>query len=122
MADPSTYTVGWICALTTELVAARSLFDEEYEVNLDVQSPGDNNSYSLGRMGNHEVVVASLPMAEYGIAPAASVARDMLRTFPNIRVGLMVGIGGGAPSSQHDIRLGDVVVSVPSEARGGVLH
>ncbi|KAF5531520.1 hypothetical protein FPHYL_13916 [Fusarium phyllophilum] len=122
MADPSTYTVGWICALTTELVAAKSFFDEEYEVTLEAQAPKDNNSYSLGRMGRHDVVVACLPKAEYGIAPAASVARDMLRTFPNIRVGLMVGIGGGAPSPQHDIRLGDVVVSVPSGDKGGVLH
>ncbi|EXA38333.1 hypothetical protein FOVG_10280 [Fusarium oxysporum f. sp. pisi HDV247] len=73
-------------------------------------------------MGKHDVVVASLPRAEYGIAPAASVARDMLRTFPNIRVGLMVGIGGGAQSPVDDIRLGDVVVSVPSGAKGGVLH
>ncbi|PNP61564.1 hypothetical protein FNYG_13714 [Fusarium nygamai] len=122
MADPSTYTVGWICALTTELVAAKSFFDEEYEVTLEAQAPGDNNSYSFGRMGRHDVVVACLPRAEYGIAPAASVARDMLRTFPNIRVGLMVGIGGGAPSPEHDIRLGDVVVSVPSGDKGGVLH
>ncbi|KAF5644142.1 hypothetical protein F25303_6075 [Fusarium sp. NRRL 25303] len=122
MADPSTYTVGWICALTSELVAAKSFFDEEYEVTLDAQAPGDNNSYSFGRMGKHDVVVASLPRAEYGIAPAASVARDMLRTFPNIRVGLMVGIGGGAPRPEHDIRLGDVVVSVPSGAKAGVLH
>jgi len=122
MADPSTYTVGWICAVTTELVAAKSFFDEEYEVTLDAQAPGDNNSYSFGRMGKHDVVVASLPRAEYGIAPAASVARDMLRTFPNIRVGLMVGIGGGAPRPEHDIRLGDVVVSVPSGEKGGVLH
>ncbi|KLP10572.1 uncharacterized protein Y057_3779 [Fusarium fujikuroi] len=73
-------------------------------------------------MGKHDVVVASLPRAEYGIAPAASVARDMLRTFPNIRVGLMVGIGGGAPRPEHDIRLGDVVVSVPPGAKGRVLH
>ncbi|KAF5613029.1 heterokaryon incompatibility protein het-E-1, partial [Fusarium tjaetaba] len=121
MADPSTYAVGWICALTTELVAAKSFFDEEYEVTLEAQAPGDNNCYSFGRMGRHDVVVASLP-AEYGIAPAASVARDMLRTFPNIRVGLMVGIGGGAPSPRHDIRLGDIVVSVPSGDKGGVLH
>ncbi|EWZ34381.1 hypothetical protein FOZG_12357 [Fusarium oxysporum Fo47] len=46
----------------------------------------------------------------------------MLRTFPNIRPRLIVGIGGGAPSPKHDIRLGDVVVSVPFGAKGGVLH
>ncbi|KAF5604474.1 multiple ankyrin repeats single kh domain protein [Fusarium subglutinans] len=122
MADPSTYTVGWICALTKELVAAKSFFDEEHAVTLDVQDPADNNSYSFGRMGKHDVVVASLPMSVYGTVSAATVARDMLRTFPNIRVGLMVGIGGGAPSPQHDIRLGDVVVSAPSGTRGGVLN
>ncbi|RYC62760.1 hypothetical protein CHU98_g3443 [Xylaria longipes] len=42
------------------------------------------------------------------------VARDMVRSFPNVRIGLMVGIGGGAPSSRHDIiRRGDIVVSSP---------
>jgi nucleoside phosphorylase len=34
----------------------------------------------------------------------------------------MVGIGGGAPSSAHDIRLGDVVVSQPSGTIGGVIQ
>ncbi|KAK1838827.1 ankryin repeat protein [Colletotrichum chrysophilum] len=44
----------------------------------------------------------------------------MLHSFPNMRIGLMVGIGGGAPSQKHDIRLGDVVVSTPNSGRGGV--
>jgi nucleoside phosphorylase len=36
----------------------------------------------------------------------------------------MVGIGGGAPSEKHDIRLGDVVVSSPvcGGQTGGVIH
>jgi hypothetical protein len=34
----------------------------------------------------------------------------------------MVGIGGGAPSPKHDIRLGDVVVSTPTGRTGGVIH
>lgn len=46
----------------------------------------------------------------------------MLRSFPSLRFGLMVGIGGGAPSSKHDIRLGDVVVSTPVGSSGGVIH
>ncbi|KAG9673227.1 hypothetical protein KCU99_g10102, partial [Aureobasidium melanogenum] len=44
----------------------------------------------------------------------------MLHSFPNIRVALMVGIGGGAPTAENDIRLGDVVVSIPKDGRGGV--
>lgn len=50
------------------------------------------------------------------------VARDMLRSFPNVRIGLMVGIGGGAPSPRHDIRLGDVVVSSRDGDKGGVFQ
>ena len=61
------------------------------------------------------MVIAVLPDGEYGISSATSVARDMLHSFPNIRIGLMVGIGGGpggAPSAIHDIRLGDLVLAV----------
>jgi nucleoside phosphorylase len=34
----------------------------------------------------------------------------------------MVGIGGGVPSAEHDIRLGDVVVSKPTGSTGGVIQ
>lgn len=44
-----------------------------------------------------------------------------MRSFLNIRVGLMVGIGGGAPSQKHDIRLGDIVVSAPGDGKSSVL-
>ncbi|CAG9987082.1 unnamed protein product [Clonostachys byssicola] len=54
--------------------------------------------------------MAMLPSNFPGKVSAASVASHMVRTFQNIRVVLMVGIGGGAPSKANDIRLGDVVV------------
>src|SRR6185437_7843096 len=73
-------------------------------------------------IGKHNVVIAVLPDGEYGTTSAAVVARDMLHSFPNIRIGLMVGIGGGAPSQKHDIRLGDIVVSAPRDGKGGVLQ
>jgi hypothetical protein len=34
----------------------------------------------------------------------------------------MVGIGGGVPSKDVDIRLGDVVVSKPTRIYGGVVQ
>jgi nucleoside phosphorylase len=34
----------------------------------------------------------------------------------------LVGIGGGAPSQKHDIRLGDIVVSTPQDGKGGVFQ
>ena len=118
--EPRVYTVGWICALTSEYIAARNLLDEKH--GDAVPSQGDSNSYTLGRMGWHNVVIACLPRGKIGNVSAASVASDMLRSFESIRFGLMVGIGGGAPTNDIDIRLGDVVVSSPDRQVGGVLH
>lgn len=121
MSDPQNYTVGWISAITTESVAAQQFFDERHDGPEHV-SRNDNNVYSLGKIGRHNVVMAALPDGEYGVTTAATVARDMLHSFPNIRIGLMVGIGGGAPSSKHDIRLGDIVVSSRDGGQGGVFQ
>jgi nucleoside phosphorylase len=117
MSNPKDYTVGWVCAVTAEYVAAQAFLDEEHE-KPEVISTNDSNVYTLGKMGKHNVVIAVLPKGEYGTPAAASVARDMLHSFPNIRIGLVVGIGGGAPSKTHDIRLGDIVVSVPRDGKG----
>jgi nucleoside phosphorylase len=121
MSNPKDYTVGWICAISTEYVAAQAFLDEKQE-GPEYVSPNDNNDYTLGKVGKHNVVIAVLPDGEYGISSAAGVARDMLHSFPNVRIGLMVGIGGGAPSSKHDIRLGDIVVSAPRDGNGGVFQ
>ncbi|KAJ8111020.1 hypothetical protein OPT61_g6283 [Boeremia exigua] len=119
--DRDSYTVGWICALSTESTAARVFLDEAYQRPDDLTT-NDSNDYVLGRIGGHNVVIVVLPEGEYGIASAAAVAMGMLRSFPSIRLGLMVGVGGGAPSTKHDIRLGDVVVSSPREGKSGVFQ
>ena len=101
-------------------MAACELLDEEH-LSLPTSSVHDDNAYTLGHIGDHHIVIACLPKGRYGIASAASVAKDMLRSFESIRIGLMVGIGGGAPSDKHDIRLGDVVVGYPVKKEGGVV-
>ncbi|KAH9238716.1 hypothetical protein K456DRAFT_48916 [Colletotrichum gloeosporioides 23] len=121
MSDPQIYTVGWICAITAEFVAAQAFLDEEHAGPRQT-ARHDNNSYVLGKTSGHNVVIATLPNGQYGTTSAATVARDMLHSFPNVRIGLIVGIGGGAPSQKHDIRLGDVVVSTPNGGRGGVFQ
>lgn len=115
------YTVGWVCALSHEMTAAKCMLDEIHE-DLQEQDTSDHNSYLLGRIQHHDIVIACLPAGIYGTTPAATVAKDMLRTFPSIRFGLLVGIGGAAPSSTHDIRLGDVVVCEPHGVTGGVIQ
>ncbi|KAF2804424.1 purine and uridine phosphorylase [Mytilinidion resinicola] len=114
------YTVGWICALPFELAAAQEMLDEEHD---GLEHDGnDENLYCLGSIAGHNVVIACLPASRIGNNPAAAVAMWMRATFRGIRFGLMVGIGGGVPSAEADIRLGDVVVSQPHQTFGGVVQ
>jgi nucleoside phosphorylase len=115
------YTVAWICALPLEAAAAKAMLDKTHP-KLS-QSTGDDNAYTLGEISGHNIVVACLPSGVYGTISAATVAAHMRTTFPFIRFGLMVGIGGGVPTAKNDIRLGDVVVSQPTSVLGtGVVH
>jgi hypothetical protein len=50
------YTIGWICALPTELTAAKAMLDEKH-TSLP-QHPLDRNSYTLGRIASHNIVIA----------------------------------------------------------------
>ncbi|KAK4159939.1 nucleoside phosphorylase domain-containing protein [Cladorrhinum sp. PSN259] len=117
------YTVGWIAALAVEHAAAVAMLDEKHAKPLDfTKPPTDPNSYAWGRIGVHNIVVASLPAGMSGQYAATATATHMISSFPRIRVGLVVGIGGGIPRPDDDIdiRLGDVVVSEPSGTSGGV--
>ncbi|PGG94921.1 hypothetical protein AJ79_10360, partial [Helicocarpus griseus UAMH5409] len=115
------YQIGWICALPIEAAAAQEMLDEEFGA-LEEQDNADTNIYTLGRIGKHYIVIACLG-GQYGTTSATIVAHNMMRTFSkSLRVGLMVGIGGGIPSSTNDIRLGDIVISYPTDTCGGVLQ
>ncbi|TFB02983.1 hypothetical protein CCMA1212_005159 [Trichoderma ghanense] len=111
------YTIGWVCALPNEQAAAMFMLDERHD---DLPNPsGDHNAYTLGSIGKHKVVIAGLPKGRYGTTSSATVATRMISTFPNIKFGLMVGIGGGIPQRT---RLGDVVISCPSGSEPGVVQ
>ncbi|KAK6356062.1 hypothetical protein TWF718_000436 [Orbilia javanica] len=114
------YTVGWICAIPIELSAVLAILDETHP-QLDIPD-GDTNVYKFGRIGSHNVVISCLPGGQYGLTRAAVAATCMRLTFKKLRFGLMVGVGGGAPSASNDIRLGDIVVSQPTDRSGGVIQ
>ncbi|KAL4966558.1 ankyrin repeat-containing domain protein [Aspergillus stella-maris] len=120
------YTVGWVATLGVELDAGRLLLDMEH-ADLPAR-PHDPNSYILGEMGVHNVVIVFPPRGQPGIVSATLIVTNMIRTFPKIRFVLLVGIGGGAPgvpnasNSYVDIRLGDVVVCCPDGNDGGIVH
>ncbi|PTB54353.1 hypothetical protein M431DRAFT_531874 [Trichoderma harzianum CBS 226.95] len=95
-------------ALPKELAAVKALFDEHHQCLPPLKR--DTNSYCLDRIGTHNVVATCLPYKECGFKTAAKVASDIDKTFPTLERIFLVGIGGGIPSKEHNIRLSDVVV------------
>ncbi|KAK4220734.1 hypothetical protein QBC38DRAFT_493568 [Podospora fimiseda] len=116
------FSVAWISALPIELAAAKSMLDTKYAGHPTDLDCGSTSQYTLGRIGEHDVVLASLPVGQMGTNSAAVVASSTFKDFPLLKFCLMVGIGGGVPSSKADIRLGDIVVSLPSGTHGGVIQ
>ena len=114
------YTIGWVSALPIELAAAQEMLDEKHEI--PIRNPSDTNIYTLGRIGVHNVVMACLPYRQMGTNAAAVVTTQMKSTFPTIQFILMVGIGGGVPGADLNIRLGDVVVSQSNKSRAAVIQ
>ncbi|KAF4205337.1 hypothetical protein CNMCM8927_006339 [Aspergillus lentulus] len=113
------YTVAVVCALGFEMSAVRYMLDNEHP-RLPTKQ-GDSNLYVLGELSGHSVAIACLPGTQ-GKGAAAIVANNMQRTFRSIKWWLLVGIGGGVASPTHDIRLGDIVVSMPDSSSGGVVQ
>lgn len=113
----SDYTIGWICALRVELLAARFMLDSKHE-GIFPGKPGDDNDYIPGTIGGHNVVIVGLALKSTGTVSAATLAQSMRSSFPNIEYGLVVGIGAGVPGAnlQPDIRLGDVIVGTPGDS------
>ncbi|GKZ65925.1 hypothetical protein AnigIFM50267_010283 [Aspergillus niger] len=115
------YTLGWLTALPLERSAAEAVLDETHEPLRG--SPGDGNTYTLGEIQGHNVVITCLPSGQYGIATAAHATSRMRISFPNIQYGLLVGIAGGVPDSSHaDIRLGDIIVGQPTSTHPAVVQ
>lgn len=111
------YTIGWICALPKEQTAAIAMLDQQHT---DLLYPiHDDNVYTLGSIGGHNVAIACLPKGRYGPNSTATIATKMIASFPAIKFGLLVGIGGGIPPK---VRLGDVVVSAPIGQYPGVVQ
>ena len=76
----------------------------------------DSNTYTLGAINDHNVVIACMPIGRPGLVSASRLLSPIKSTFPNLKTCLFVGIAGGLPSlspgdPNEDIHLGDVVFS-----------
>ncbi|KAF5989539.1 ankyrin protein 3 [Fusarium bulbicola] len=111
--DRRGFEIAIICALTLEADAIEALFDHHWEddgLHFD-KEPGDPNAYSTGVIGRFNVVLAYMP--GMGKVNAATVAANCGKSFPNIKLALVVGICGVVPFSptKDEIILGDVIIS-----------
>ena len=88
-----------------------AMLDETWHAPDYDKTRGDDNTYAVGRIGRHKVVVVRLP----GMGPqeAANSAATFRASFTNIRLGLVVGVCGGVPTKSDNghIMMGDVILS-----------
>jgi hypothetical protein len=78
-------------------VAAQAFLDGKYE-RPEYISPNNNNDYILNKIRKHNIVIIILPDNEYNIFSIIRIISRILFSFPNVRIGLMVGIGGDTPN------------------------
>ncbi|KKA29338.1 hypothetical protein TD95_001949, partial [Thielaviopsis punctulata] len=97
-----------ICSIVCELQAALRIVDETYK-SPNARSNGDDNNYTLARIGRRNVFI--LCVKECSTSLAATATEKVKLTFPNVELFLLAGIAAGVPSETHDIRLADIVVS-----------
>ncbi|KAH7459269.1 hypothetical protein FOMA001_g20123 [Fusarium oxysporum f. sp. matthiolae] len=111
--DRRGFKIAIICALSLEADAVEALFDHHWD---DDGPPfdkelGDPNAYSTGVIGRHNVILAYMP--GMGKVNAAAVASNCGKSFPSIRLALVVGVCGAVPfkPDKDEIVLGDVIIS-----------
>ncbi|KAL7918134.1 nucleoside phosphorylase domain-containing protein [Trichoderma austrokoningii] len=105
------YRIAIICASSLEVKAVCTLFAETYEESLKLLDDDGPDEYALGCLEDHYVVVACRRSNHLGGYPISITITKIRRNFPGTKWFVSIGVGGGIPSKEHDIRLGDVVVS-----------
>lgn len=127
--DPNDYTIAWIAVLPVEERAAIAVLDNVH----DGKFPSKRNEdflYTGGDVNGHNVVIATLPKGTvYGGNTAATLVSQVKARFPKLWFSLLVGVAAGLPnlspkdgSKPRDIRLGDVLVSVPDQNSSGIIQ
>ncbi|EED23321.1 G-protein beta WD-40 repeats containing protein, putative [Talaromyces stipitatus ATCC 10500] len=117
---PETITIAVFCALPYEVIAVIHCLDEEFACRPTTLG-SQKYIYTFGRIGSHKIVIAR--PHQTGTVDAAHCATAVNQQFPNVKFALMVGIGAGIPNlPKVDIRLGDIVVSIPQNNHPGVIQ
>nr|XP_036576344.1 ankyrin repeat protein [Colletotrichum truncatum]KAF6783069.1 ankyrin repeat protein [Colletotrichum truncatum] len=107
------FRIAVLCALPLEYNAATLAFDEFWDEDGDKfgRARGDPNTYTTGRIGKYNVVLALLP--NMGGISAASAMASIRSSYTELKLAILVGICGGVPGvgTKTEILLGDVIIS-----------
>ena len=110
-----------------ELLPARLMLDEEH-LTPTYNTYFDENTYIFGAINGHAVVIATCPQGATGNVNAGRLTGPMFKSFPNIRIAVLVGIGGGIPRPEtpddplKDVHLGDVIVGWPGDQKPACVY
>jgi nucleoside phosphorylase len=107
------FEVAIICALPLEYDAVVALLDGFWDDHGDAygKAARDQNTYTTGWIGRHNVVLALL--SGMGKINANSVATSLGLSFGHVKIAFVVGVCGAVPvtGAGAEIALGDVIVS-----------
>lgn len=118
---PEDYEIACFALSKIEVEAVLDLLDELYEGNFPSPVYHDSARLLAGRMCGRDVVVVTAAWQpedtlHHGEASFSELARRIKVFFPNLLVGLIVGIVTGVPDLTQilpeDVRLGDVLVGL----------
>lgn len=68
------HTLAWICALPLELAVAEAMLDE---IHPSLPSATAHNTYTLGKIHGHNIVLVCLPSGAYGTISATAVVSHL---------------------------------------------
>ncbi|KAK1991933.1 phosphorylase superfamily protein [Colletotrichum falcatum] len=111
---PRDVRVALICALPREYDAALLILDEEWEADESADrraGGGQAQNHTVGRVGNHVVVLVLL--VNTGKVGAATETARLKSVYPGLELALLTGVCGGVPrpGTADEMLLGDVVIS-----------
>ncbi|KAK2736498.1 nb-arc and tpr domain protein [Colletotrichum kahawae] len=108
------FEIAVVCALPLESDAVALIFDEFWGGGGGQglgRAPGDQNTYTNGRIDDHNVVLVHLP--NMGKVSTAAAAAGLRSSYTRLKLAVLTGICGGVPCPEggNEIFLGDVIIS-----------
>ncbi|EXA53630.1 hypothetical protein FOVG_01373 [Fusarium oxysporum f. sp. pisi HDV247] len=112
------YHIAWILSSFDHHMIATHFFDEIFH---RYTSTSSEIVYTLGRVGLHNVVAASIAHDRTPQGPIGDIVDSLLQEVPSIRASFLVSADATVPR-KGNVRVGDVVVGLGPDMQAGVVY